>query len=76
MRDDIGRYDRESQAPLARDVLHLGRKGLRIFAKTLKSSVIGKYKTHPARYGTLNPSQPRQHGASAGGGVHVSSPQT
>ena len=65
LRDDLGRYDRDSQAPLAKDALHLGKKGLRIFAKTLKSSVIGRYK-----------SQQGQHGASAGGRVHVNSPPT
>ena len=42
--DEFGRYDREAGTFLARDVLHLGKKGLRLFAMSIKSSIMGKYK--------------------------------
>ena len=51
LRDELGRYDREANGPLTRDQLHLGKKGLRIFAKTIKTSVVGRLKSHTARPG-------------------------
>ena len=52
LRDEFGRYDRELQAPLTRDALHLGKKGLRLFARTIKSRIIKKSRrnsTHPGQ---------------------------
>ena len=51
LRDELGRYDREAQDHLARDKLHLGKKGLRLFAKTIKSCVIGKFRNNSTRSG-------------------------
>ena len=63
--DEFGRYDREAGTFLARDVLHLGKKGLRLFAMSIKSSIMGKYKkqdqgqpTTSAERGTQNGYQP------------------
>ena len=55
LNDQAGRYDRESNAPLTQDTLHLGKHGLRILAKTLKSSVVGKFSGHPTRTGQQGP---------------------
>ena len=45
LKDEFGRYNQEAQGPLSRDTLHLGKKGLRVFARTIKSSVVGKFKS-------------------------------
>ena len=58
LRDDCGRFDKESGTPLARDALHLGKKGLRLFASSIKTSIVGKFKKQTA-------------GASAVQGDHV-----
>ena len=44
LKPDLGRYDRESGTPLARDTLHLDKRGLRILAKTFKTMIVGKSK--------------------------------
>lgn len=62
LRDELGRYDRESQGPLTRDTLHLGKKGLRLFARTIKSCVVGRFRSSSTRSGQL--------GATAGGNHH------
>ena len=63
LREELGRYDREAGVPLAQDALHLGKKGLRLFAVSIKSAFINRYKKR----------QQGKHGASAVGGAHVSS---
>ena len=60
LKAEYGRFDKESGTPLSRDALHLGKKGLRLLAVSLKSSVMGKYK----RQGQ------RQQGPSAERGRH------
>ncbi len=62
LKDEFGRYDRVAQAPLTRDTLHLGKNGLRVFARTIKSRVIGKFKSDSTRSG--------QHRAAAEQGNH------
>ena len=42
LKEEFGRFDRQSGSPLARDTLHLGKKGLRLFAASIKSAVMGK----------------------------------
>jgi len=37
--DDFGRWDKENGCPNTRDALHLGKKGIRLFAAKIKSSV-------------------------------------
>ena len=37
LKEELGRYDRQSNGPLKKDTLHLG---LRLVAKTIKSSVV------------------------------------
>ena len=59
LKDQLGRYDRELNAPLARDALHLGKRGLRLLAKTLKSSVVGKFSGIPTRTGQQGPPSQR-----------------
>lgn len=49
LRDEFGRYDKESGTPLSRDALHLGKKGLRLLAVSIKSCVMGKYKRQGQR---------------------------
>ena len=44
LKDEYGRFDKESGTPLSRDALHLGKKGLRLLAVSIKSSVMKKYK--------------------------------
>ena len=51
LREELGRYDKEAQAPLSRDKLHLGKKGLQLFARTIKSCVIGKFRSNSTRPG-------------------------
>ncbi len=58
LKDELGRYDKVAGTPLIRDALHLGKSGLRILAKVLKFSVVGRYKSSNSHTG--------QHGASAG----------
>ena len=59
LKPDMGRYDRESSSPLHQDVLHLGRVGYRVFAKSIKEGIFGKYK--PRSQGQA------QNGGPAGG---------
>ena len=54
LKDEFGRHDRESGAPLSQDALHFGKKGLRLLAMSLKSSVMGKNKRQGGR-GTAEP---------------------
>ena len=49
LKDEFGRFDKESGTPLSRDALHLGKKGLRLLAVTIKSCIMGKYKRHDQR---------------------------
>ena len=51
LKDQLGRFDHASNAPLTRDTLHLGKRGLRLLAKTLKSSVVGKFLGQSSRTG-------------------------
>lgn len=44
LKDEFGRFDKESGTPLSRDALHLGKKGLRLLAVSVKSCVMGRYK--------------------------------
>ena len=43
--DEYGRWSREEQRPLVTDALHLGRKGIRVFAQSIKIAAIGKGKS-------------------------------
>ena len=58
LRGELGRYDRESNGPLTRDTLHLGKKGLRLLAKTIKSNVV---KSRAARSGQQGAASNRSH---------------
>lgn len=49
LKDECGRFDKEAGTPLSRDVLHLGKKGLRVLAVSIKSCVMGKYKRQGQR---------------------------
>ena len=40
--DEHGRWDSIEQRPLVSDTLHLGRKGIRLFAMNIKGAIIGK----------------------------------
>jgi len=40
--DDYGRWDKTNECANTRDALHLGKKGLRLFAAKIKSSVLRK----------------------------------
>ena len=40
--DEHGRWNAQEQRPLVSDNLHLGRKGIRLFAMNIKGSVIGR----------------------------------
>ena len=71
LKPDLGRYDRELGAPLTKDTLHLGKKGLRLFAKSIKTGILGKFKSRAATSTGRG-----QHGVSAGGGINVSSQQS
>ena len=51
LKAELGRYDRDLAEPLARDTLHLGKKGLRLFAKTLKTGILGKFKSRATSTG-------------------------
>ena len=44
LKDNCGRLDKEAGIPLAKDTLHLGKRGLRLFAISIKSSIVGKFK--------------------------------
>ena len=44
MRDEFGMYDKESDTAFSRGALHLGKKGLRLLAISIKLCVMGKYK--------------------------------
>ena len=46
LRGELGRYDRQSNGPLTRDTLHLGKKGLCLLAKTIKSCIVKSRSTH------------------------------
>ena len=61
LRGEFGRYDREANGPLTRDTLHLGKKGLRLFAKTIKSCVVGRPGSRAARPGQQETAQDRNH---------------
>jgi len=63
--DEHGRWDTKENRPLVSDSLHLGKKGIRIFAANIKNAVIGKSKSQArARF---NASQGRYQGAAATG---------
>ena len=49
LKEELGRYDKESGTPLSRDVLHLGKKGLRLLAVSIKSCLMGKYRRQGGR---------------------------
>ena len=59
LKDEFGRFDLTLQTHLSKDVLHLGKKGLRIFVKTLKTNIVGKIKSSTSRQ--------EQHRAASGG---------
>ena len=40
--DEYGRWDSIAQRPLVSDSLHLGKKGIRMFATNIKGAIIGK----------------------------------
>ena len=39
LNDDLGRWDKQNSCANTRDALHLGKKGLKLFAANIKSSV-------------------------------------
>ena len=43
--DECGRWDFQNQGPLKSDILHLGKKGIRKFAKNIKLTVIASGKS-------------------------------
>ena len=59
LKDEFGRYDKNLQTHLSKDILHLGKKGLRVLVKTLKSNIVGKVKSSTSRQ--------EQHRAASGG---------
>ena len=40
----MGRHDKGSGNPLSQDALHLGREGYKVFAKSIKEGIFGKYR--------------------------------
>ena len=63
LKDDCGRFDKDAGIPLARDALHLGKKGLRLFAMSMKSSIVGKFKhSRPGQQRVST--EPDSHGGS------------
>ena len=59
LKGELGRYDREANGPLTRDTLHLGKKGLRLMAKTIKSNVVKSRNQRPGQQGTASMGHPR-----------------
>ena len=51
LKDELGRFDQESGTHLSRDTLHLGKKGLRLFSKSIKVGVLGSYKKRVTNIG-------------------------
>ena len=43
--DEHGRWDMKDQRPLVSDSLHLGKRGIRMFAMNIKSAIIGQVKS-------------------------------
>ena len=54
LKEELGRYDRESNGPLTKDTLHLGKKGLRLLAKTIKSSVLKSRSVNSGQQGAVS----------------------
>ena len=68
--DEHGRWNVEEQRPLVSDSLHLGRKGIRLFAANMKNAIIGKSKSQSRS--RFDSSQGRYQGAV--GGFHYHGP--
>ena len=54
LRGELGRYDRESSGPLTRDTLHLGKKGLRLLARTIKSNIVKSRTSRSGQQGAVS----------------------
>ena len=77
--DEHGRWDINADKPLRRDILHLGKKGLRLLAKNFKSCVINKGKSQPRARFNVGSGQYRQavvRGSLRGGSTTQSSATT
>ena len=61
LKDEYGRFDKEAGTPLSREILHLGKKGLRLFAASLKSSVMRKFNNQEQGQGQPRASAGRGH---------------
>jgi hypothetical protein len=59
----MGRHDKGSGNPLSQDALHLGREGYKVFAKSIKEGIFGKYR-------------PRSQGQAQNGGTAVDGSQS
>ena len=40
--DELGRWNNEEQRPLTSDTLHLGKSGIRMLARNIKSYIVGR----------------------------------
>lgn len=75
LKAELGRHDKETGRPLDSDVLHLGKKGLRLLAKGIKSSVFqGKVRRDRSQGQHTGSAAAEDRRVSSGGGQQSSPP--
>ena len=62
---EYGRFDTKNNAPLAHDIVHLGRKGLRLFCMNIKRSIRNKGRNQTGDVFQVEP-RPRRNASSRG----------
>ena len=55
LKEEYGRFDKSAGTPLLNDALHLGKKGLRVFAASIKTGILGRFRKQEQ----TRPGQPR-----------------
>ena len=55
LKEEYGRFDKTAGTPLLNDALHLGKKGLRVFAASIKTGILGRFRKQEQ----TGPGQPR-----------------
>jgi hypothetical protein len=83
LRSELGRHDKESGRPLDHDALHLGREGLRLLARAIRSNIV-RFNKATARksiqgsgeQSTASAAGGNHHGGTGGDQVHVASGST